>query len=288
MPAALTNLLSILAGCLRIAYNWRMIVPNQFPTPYPDVNDLVREVLSRAQAVLGSHWVGMYLDGSLASGDFEQDSDIDFVMVTDVDVNGDLFAALQEMHDRIAQLDTCWAIQLEGSYISAQALRRFDPDHALHPNIERGSGERLKMVYHDEAWNVHRQVLRERGIIVSGPAPDTLVDPVSADDLRSAMQAQIHGWLVNILNHTDVLQSRGYQSYAVLTLCRMLYTIETGQVASKPKAARWAQEKLGQRWNALIERTWDGRHNPDQPSTPEDFNETLEFIRYTLQYTGSN
>src|SRR5262245_38755370 len=119
------------------------------PTPYPDVNMLLNEVLVGAQQILGSHFVGMYLEGSLVSDDFDQDSDIDFVVVTDEDVSEEQFEALQAMHDRIATIDSWYAIQLEGSYMSQQAIRRQDPAHATHPNIERGQGERLKMAYHD-------------------------------------------------------------------------------------------------------------------------------------------
>src|SRR5438132_8364932 len=120
------------------------------PTPYPEVNALLQALMDGVQTVLGNHFVGMYLDGSLASGDFDQESDIDFVVVTDIEITGDLFSALKAMHESIAAIDSPWAIQLEGSYLSQQALRRYDPANALHPNIERGRGERLKMIHHDE------------------------------------------------------------------------------------------------------------------------------------------
>src|SRR6266542_2800417 len=118
--------------------------------------------MDSVRTILGSHFIGMYLDGSLASGAFDQDSDIDFVVVTDEEVRGDLFLALQAMHERIAALDSPWAIQLEGSYISTGALRRYDPANDMHPNIERGLGERLKRIDHGAGWNVHRSILRER------------------------------------------------------------------------------------------------------------------------------
>jgi hypothetical protein len=38
------------------------------PTDYPDVNSVLGEVLSGAQRALDDHFVGMYLDGSLAIG----------------------------------------------------------------------------------------------------------------------------------------------------------------------------------------------------------------------------
>lgn len=244
---------------------------------------LLQELLGSVQTILGTHFVGMYLDGSLTSGDFDQDSDIDFVVVTDEEVSGDLFSALQALHDRIATIDSEWAIQLEGSYISQHSLRRYDPAHALHPNIERGKNERLKIVQHDDDWVIHRYVLRERGMTLAGPTPQTLIDPVSSNDLRQAMLKILHGWAAKILDDPAQVKRRGYQSYTVLSLCRILYTLEYGTVVSKRVAARWAQETLGERWVPLIERTWAGRHNPRSEASSDDVNGTLEFIRYALE-----
>lgn len=257
------------------------IVPQ--PTPYPDINALLHELLSGVQTILGRHLVGMYLDGSLTSNTFDQASDIDFIVVTDDDISGDLFAALQGLHDGIARLNSPWAIQLEGSYIGQRALRRYDPTHALHPNIERGLGQRLKMVHHDAAWVTHRYIVRERGITVVGPAPHTLIDPISPTDLRQAMLSILPGWTTRILDAPAHIKARGYQSYTVLSLCRVLYTLHYGKVVSKSTAARWVQATLNQQWTPLIERAWVGRDNPDLEASAEDINGTLAFIRYTVE-----
>ncbi len=256
--------------------------PLSRPTPYADVNAVLCDLLSGVQTILGRHLVGMYLDGSLAMGDFDASSDIDFVVVTDEKVGDDLFSALRAMHDRIATLDSKWALHLEGSYISQQALERYDPAQALHPNIEWGKGERLKMVQHDEAWQTHRYVLREHGITLMGPSPRTLIAPVSPDDLRQAMLCVLRRWAAPILDDPRPTKYRGYQSYIVLSLCRILYTLEYGTVVSKRVAARWARESLGERWVPLIESAWVGRDNPEPAASLEDVNGTLDFIRYAL------
>ncbi len=258
------------------------------PTACPEVNALLHVLLESVQSVLGTHFLGMVLDGSLTSGDFDRDSDVDFVVVTDDDISGDLFTALQAMHDRIAAMDSPWTIQLEGSYVSQHAARRYDPAHAVHPNIERGKGERLKMVVHDRAWAVHRYILRERGMTLKGPAPQTLIDPVSPDELRRAMLDSLHGWATQLLSDPGQtfglrLSQRGYQSYVVLTLCRILYTLQHGTVVSKPVAARWVQETAGEQWAPLIERAWVGRHYPQAEAWSEDVNGTLDFICYALK-----
>ena len=252
------------------------------PTSYPDVNTVLHVLLKNVQTVLGNHFIGMYLFGSLTSGDFDQDSDIDVVVVTNDEISGDLFSALQAMHARIYAGDSPWTIQLEVSYIPQHALRRYDPANALHPHIDRGS-ETFFMMQHDESWIVQRYVLRERGITLAGPAPQTLIDPVSPNDLRQAMLAILNGWPLQILDDPAQIKHRGGQSYTVLSICRILYTLQYGTVVSKPVAARWAQETLDNQWTPLIERTWTGRHNPGLEASPDDVNGTLEFIRYALK-----
>lgn len=225
----------------------------------------------------------MYLYGSLTSGDFDQSSDVDFVVVTYDEIVGDLFLALQAMHARIVAGDSWWATQLEGSYIPQHALRRYDPTHALHPHIDRGGDESLRMMQHDSDWIIQRHILREQGLVVTGPAPHTLIDPVLPNELRRAVLETLHGWWAPMLDDPARLSSRGYQSYAVLTMCRMLYTLQYGPVVSKPVAARWAQETLGERWVPLIERAWAGRQEPGSKAQSEDVNGTLDLIGHTLE-----
>lgn len=231
---------------------------------------------------MNGQFVGMYLFGSLAGGDFDQDSDIDVVVVTKDEISGDLFSALEAMHARIYDSDSPWANQLEVSYIPQHALCRYDPANALHPHIDRGS-ETFFMMQHNESWIVQRYVLRERGITLAGPAPQTLIDPISPNDLRQAMLAILNRLASQILEDPAQLKHRGGQSYLVLSLCRILYTLQYGTIVSKPVAARWAQETLDNQWMPLIERTWTGRHHPGLEASPDDVNGTLAFIRFALE-----
>ncbi|MGB7538163.1 MAG: aminoglycoside adenylyltransferase domain-containing protein [Anaerolineales bacterium] len=257
---------------------------SKISVPYPEVNSLLEVLLAGIRGVLRDHLIGLYLDGSLTSGDFDLASDIDFLVVTDVEVTQDQFTALRAMHDRIAETDPRWGVELEGSYLSRAAVRRYDPALAMHPNLERGKMERLKMVRHDEDWIVHYHVVRERGIPLFGPDPKTLIGPVSPEALRQAMRATLEKWWKGFLDDPAPLKRRGYQSYAVLTMCRIGYTLSSGKVASKSDATRWAKEHLDARWAPLIDRALEGRLNPDPVSSPEEIAETQEFIRFILKY----
>jgi hypothetical protein len=248
------------------------------PTPYPDVNALLHVLLSDVQTILGNRFVGMYLYGSLAGGDFDsQRSDIDFVVVTADELPDEMLPALEAMHARIAASGLKWATKLEGSYIPQRALRRYDSAHAQHPWL--GVDGHFGVEHLGSDWVIQRHVIREQGVVVAGPAPQTLIDPVQSNDLRRAVLGTLREWWSPMLHDPARLHSREYQAYAVLTMCRMLYTLQHGTVVSKPVAACWAQESLGERWAALIERAlaWP------RGAQPDNMNETLDFVRYALE-----
>jgi hypothetical protein len=59
------------------------------------------------------------------------------------------------------------------------------------------------------------------------------------------MLSMLPEWAARILREPELLTYRGYQSYIVLSLCRVLATLHFGTVVSKLVAARWAQDTLG-------------------------------------------
>jgi predicted nucleotidyltransferase len=253
------------------------------PTPYQEVNVLVAEVLDGAIAILGQQFIGLYLQGSLANGGFDHDSDIDIIVVTLAGLAGKTFNELDAMHMRIAALGSWYAVQLEVSYIPEKALRRFDPDDISHPHIDRGPGERLRIMKHEQDWVIQRHILREKGIRVAGPPIKTLVDPVSPHELRAAALVILQLWSGLLFAEPAQLDYRGYQSFYVLSICRILYTLQFGKVASKQITAGWARATLGPRWVALIDRAWTGRQKPGAESGPDDIIGTLDFMRYALE-----
>jgi hypothetical protein len=100
--------------------------------------------------------------------------------------------------------------------------------------------------------------------------------------MRRAVVALMGEWWGQMPRDPAPLRHKGYQAYAVLTMCRMLYTLEFGTVVSKQVVAHWAQGVLGERWAALIDRAlvW-GKGRQDTPDGEVD--ETLGLIQYTLE-----
>ena len=107
----------------------------------------------------------------------------------------------------------------------------------------------------------------------------TLVDPVAPDALRAATLATLREWWAPQLEDTHRLASAEYQVYAVLTMCRALYTLECGRVASKPAAARWGEAYLGPTWAGLVTRAMAWRLGEPFDELPA----VLALIRATLR-----
>ena len=115
----------------------------------PEVNALLVDLLAQMRAILGDDLIGLYLDGSLALGDFDPaTSDVDFIAAIARPLSAAQFDALAAMHRQMRDSGRPFATELEGSYIPRPALRRHDPADATFANLERGSDEVLKYKTH--------------------------------------------------------------------------------------------------------------------------------------------
>jgi hypothetical protein len=258
---------------------------SMLPTPYPELNVVLQELVEGAQDCLGTNLIGAYLQGSFAVGDFDRHSDVDWIMVIEDELSEAQVQALQGMHLRLFNLDCIWAKHLEGSYFPREVLRRPPVRGQCLWYLDNGS----RVLIESEHCNtlVVRWQLREHGIALAGPPPATLVDPVPAEALRREIFDVIHDWGGEILSDPEHYNNRFYQGFIILSYCRMLNSLHTGQVRSKRLGAEWAKTHLDPAWAGLIDRAWDTRPVPEvsvrQPAEPADMAKTLEFVRTVIR-----
>ena len=261
-----------------------MFKHERLPTPYPELNTVLQELVESVQAVLKDNFVATCLQGSFAVGDFDRHSDVDFIIAIEEDLSDTHLHSLQAMHERLYHLESEWTQHLEGSYFPKNVLRCYAQSGGQLWYLDHGS----QLLVRSDHCNtvVVRWTVREHGIALAGPSPATLVDPIPVEALRQEIMATIRDWGQQILDEPERYNNRFYQTFIVLSYCRMLHDLHTGSAGSKRAGAEWAKPALDPCWAGLIDRAWDGRPNPAlsvrQPADPADFKSTLEFVRCVM------
>jgi len=235
-------------------------------TPYPHINQLLDRLLAQMQTILGEKLVGLYLYGSLVTGDFDNDiSDIDLLAATTDTINEREFLALKQMQDGLIRSYPQWDNRLEIAYLSLHALKTFRTDDSLIGIISPGEPFHMKAAGKD--WLVNWYMVREKGVTLFGPPPQTIIDPISKEEFSQVVKDHMRWWR----DYIHEVHHRGSQAYAILTMCRALYTVRNGEQVSKIQAASWAQGELPE-WSSLIQNAVSWRkaareHDVDHAAT---------------------
>lgn len=254
---------------------------NKQPTKYEDVNSIVLLLLQKSQEILGENLFAMYLHGSLATGDFNQEkgSDIDFIVVIDKEVSDETIQKLRDILGELAQHDPKLSRKLEGSYVPQDWLQNNEPPEKVRPYINGGG---LNLYPYGYEWVLEKFLIREKGIVVFGPPPSQFIEPVSADDVRRANAKILIGDWQPFLVESSRLKDDEYQAYAVLTMCRCLFLFANNEMASKPTAVAWIKEKFPE-WTELVEiaSSWKAGQSFDKLEDVKDF------IKFTIEFTNA-
>jgi hypothetical protein len=137
---------------------------------------------------------------------------------------------------------------------------------------------------HGSDWIIQRHVVRESGVIVEGPDPKTLIDPVSPDDIRSAVLGVLKEWWFPMLEDPSWLRDHGskYHAFAVITMCRALHALEHGTIVSKPRAIAWTTKHLANRWMGVLDKAVAAAREDGKDGF---LSEALDLVRFVKEQT---
>jgi predicted nucleotidyltransferase len=82
------------------------VIDNRKLTPYRGLDEILIDYAHTSRAVLGDNFVGLYLLGSLAIGDFDLTSDVDFMIVTNSELSRDQVELVQPAHTKLIARDS--------------------------------------------------------------------------------------------------------------------------------------------------------------------------------------
>jgi hypothetical protein len=197
----------------------------------PNVRALSDEFVAELDATLGPRFVGMFQYGAVCFPP-SPISDFDAHVIVDGPFDDADRAAVTAMIERVRGH---WPREdIDVWYVTLDAMRsRGLPQTELRPG------------FRDDNWALHRAHIHAgRFVGVRGPDPRGLVPEPVWEEIDEALQDELE----SIGEHLD-----DAPAYAVLNLCRLLYSYEMRDpVTGKAQAAIWAHAVLPVEHHALI------------------------------------
>jgi predicted nucleotidyltransferase len=228
-----------------------------------DIDSSLASLRDAIVAATGSSLSGLYLFGSLATGDFDAAvSDIDLIAVLVDTPTEQLAERLRRMHADFAEANPEWDDRIEVVYISEQGLATCRTDATTIAVIS--PGEPFHVVQASRDWILNWYPAREDAVRLLGPPMESLIPPIPLAEYVEEVRRYLLGFRHRIADDAPP----GSQAYAILAMCRGLYTIGSSERVSKREAGAWAQERFP-RWADLIGRALNWRQAQRDPQAQD-------------------
>jgi len=211
------------------------------------VSALLEQITTHFPVILGRNLVGLYLYGSLTQRAFNSKrSDVDCIAVTERDLSEAQFRKLAAWLARAAESNP-WAARLQISFLIKHQVLTMNAKACLYQfgRLKRSSSDGNPIIWIN---------VLESGVVLFGARPEVFVPTITPEMLFQALEREV-GYLREEISHKPESEWRdvpSYRAYAVLTLCRILYSSRKGTIVSKPRAARWAIKHLPPEWREII------------------------------------
>ncbi|MBD3280414.1 DUF4111 domain-containing protein [Candidatus Dojkabacteria bacterium] len=223
---------------------------DDFSVKFSEVNPVIDFVLEQVRSIFGPSLLGVYLFGSLTYDDFKEErSDIDLQVVIENDAKKEETKQIEQLFHNISKKFPKWAGRVECSFTPISYYSQKNPPEKGRPYF----GEKFyaDAIYGNE-WLINNYLLRKHGIRLYGAEFSELIDKIGIKDLQKAALKDLKEEWEPKLKDSEYFENPHNQSYIVLNLCRILYTVQEGKVGSKSQATSWVKSKYPQ-WRGLIE-----------------------------------
>lgn len=223
--------------------------------------------------------IAVALTGSSADGGLGPDSDLDLLMVTERSLSQQERRALV---DHLLAVSGARATRRPGRPVELASLRLDDVVPWRYPaTCDFLYGEWLRPAYlggrlPERTTDSNLPVLitsaRQRAICLSGPTMRDLLEPVPATDLYQSLQDGLPSLMENLV---------GDERNVLLTLARMITTLETGRIVPKDQAAAQVLPTLPTNCRkvlSLAAAAYRGHLPDDWPTMRREAEQTAELL----------
>jgi len=245
----------------------------------PIEHELLQDLVADLENALGQNLIGIYLYGSLATGDFVDGlSDIDLLMILKNHVDEKQLRSLTALHDEFNAKHASWSKRIDVAYLSENSFKsiKSKPYKII---VSDGSGG-LEIVDAPEYYLIDWCKVQEHSIALYGPDAKTFLPHITVAEFKKVVRNYMLTWI----DKTDKANQRGLQAYIVLTMCRSLYAFTYGKNTSKQIGANWAISQYPQ-WAVLIKQslTWSRDEVANVTKDKKAQNEMVSFVNFILR-----
>lgn len=237
------------------------------------VSSLLQQLTEHLPVLLERNLVGIYLYGSLTQRAFDyRHSDVDCIVVTQRDLSKVQFRKLDSWLGQTAKSNP-WAVRLQMSFLLRNQVLTMNSSACLYQN------GRLTRCTSDGNPIIWMNVLQS-GRVLFGPEAETFVPEITPEMLFRALVREVEYLREEFVEkaESEWRDVPVYRTYAVLTLCRILYSFRQGIVVSKPRAARWAIKYLPDKWNGITHQALQTNSTGRRVTIP--LHRIRQFIRF--------
>jgi predicted nucleotidyltransferase len=247
------------------------------------VQPIIHSYLEVLESLQG-RFEGIYIYGSVALDAYEEGkSDIDIVALTHGELTASELEQLEEAHKKLLEKQPL-AKRLEISYVPLPEIGKNNKAIKPYPHFQNGifSGSN-----HGDLNAVTWWTIKNRGICILGTKASALPIKVDWEDVLGAMRYNLNTYWAGKTKRAFIFLADYWVEFAVTTLCRILTTVEEGEIISKSVALdRW-EKRLPARFQPLI---IEAKRIQQQSSNPSIYRnrikrmmDTLAFIKYVRE-----
>jgi len=242
-----------------------------------EINRILDSFAKEIVNIFTNDLIGIYLTGSLSYGDFNpKSSDIDLVVILKKPISLNQLKQIKKLHQQLEKQNKKWVKRIECSYVPFDMLKNILPPKESRPYY--GEGILYPQAPYGNEWLINNYWLYNYGIALLGPEFNKLIKPIDIADVKKACIRDLHKEWEPKINDPDYLGNSHYQSYIVLNLCRILYTVINNALTSKKISASWIKKEFPQ-WKKLIQIAENWRYGKEMSLKEE----TINFIKFVIK-----
>jgi len=235
------------------------------------------------EELLPSKFYGLYLYNSVAMGNFEpQYSDVDFVVILKSKLSNEEILKLKILHENFGRKHKFGA-KLDGMYLQYGMLGKLNNDIEKYPYVKDAS---LCEAGYFDINNVTWWSLKEYEMAIDSPSiKDELLD-INFNDVIQTMKYNLNEYWLSKLETTEIFEQDMWVEFAVVTLSRIVYTLQDGEIKSKSQSCSYIANEYPE-WLDVIQEALAIRNLKPQSVISDIYvrkDRTVNFINKMIQY----